>query len=150
MHHLILEAIKMENPLIKSICPECGYEFIGIDLSVPKKPPCPTCQSTPKKFSMRIHDEVKSRQSVRMERLNREKRRAQGKTGSSVKKPMFELFYGDDFSTKRGKYVYKTRSIDRENNLYFESITDKESGDIIHRKEEKLSDHKGHGSAKKT
>jgi hypothetical protein len=38
--------------------------------------------------------------------------------------------------------------IDRDNNRYFEMVTDYESGEIIHHCEEPLSEHQGHGSAK--
>ena len=50
----------MVNTSDKCICTDCGYEFIGIDLSVPKRPPCPMCHSTSKLISINIHDEVKT------------------------------------------------------------------------------------------
>lgn len=39
--------------------------------------------------------------------------------------------------------------VDRENNRYFEKITDKEKNEVIHECDESLSDHFGHGDAKK-
>lgn len=41
------------------------------------------------------------------------------------------------------------RLIDRENNLYHEKVISIDTGEIVHECKEKLSDHSGHGSAKK-
>jgi hypothetical protein len=42
----------------------------------------------------------------------------------------------------------KERVIDREEDFYFERITDLETGEVIHHCEEPLSSHQGHGGAK--
>jgi len=47
------------------------------------------------------------------------------------------------------KVVHRARVIDRDNDSYFEKITDYETGEIIHHCEELLSQHQNHGSAKK-
>ena len=141
----------MGNTSDKCKCTDCGYEFIGIDLGVPKRPSCPMCQSKLKTIEICLHDEVGTpTESFYMEGRSPKKRRAQGKTGKSVKKPIFEYFDGEDYCHDLGKYVNKLRHIDRENDSYIEIVTDKESGRIIHHDEEKLSEHYDHGSAKKT
>ena len=40
------------------------------------------------------------------------------------------------------------RLIDRKNNRYVESVIARGTGEIIHHRDEPLSDHKGHGSDK--
>jgi hypothetical protein len=45
-------------------------------------------------------------------------------------------------------YVHRQRVIDRDNDRYFEKITDYDTGEIIHYCEEPLSQHINHGSAK--
>ena len=47
------------------------------------------------------------------------------------------------------KFVLREEVIDRDKDVYFEKVTDYEDGRTIHHCEERLSEHKGHGSAKK-
>ena len=62
----------------------------------------------------------------------------------------FEIRQGWDFRRNTGDYVWKYRVVDWENNLYAEKIIDLNTGEIIKDEEGLLSDHIGHGSAKKT
>lgn len=63
--------------------------------------------------------------------------------------PHLELFAGD-LGVDRFvfKVVHHQRLIDRDNDVYRETVTDYESGEIIYHCEEPLSEHQGHGSAK--
>ncbi len=45
--------------------------------------------------------------------------------------------------------VHKTRSVDKEKDTYDEVIKEAKAGKVIHKCHEKLSDHIGHGDAKK-
>lgn len=54
-----------------------------------------------------------------------------------------------DYSYSREKHVHKQRVIDRDNDHYFEKVTDYETGEVIHHCEEPLSQHQGHGDAKR-
>lgn len=74
-----------------------------------------------------------------------------GKVKKKVKKRWAREFkFGDDFNWGLGKYVYLNRDIDRENNLYFEVVIDKQTGEILRECLEPLDEHYGHGNAKKT
>ena len=53
------------------------------------------------------------------------------------------------FSHRLGKLVLREQVIDRDNDVYFEKVTEYEDGSVIHHCEERLSEHQGHGSAKK-
>ena len=70
-------------------------------------------------------------------------------TRSGKQKIKIEQLVGDDLHRDSGKWHKKVRVIDRENDRYFEKITDRETGDVIHHCDEPLSKHFGHGSAKK-
>jgi hypothetical protein len=59
-----------------------------------------------------------------------------------------EQVAGDDLFRLTGKWHKLARVIDRENNRYFEEVIDPETGQVIHRCEEPLSEHRGHGSDK--
>ena len=63
-----------------------------------------------------------------------------------VKKPLKEIINGEELNISENKWVQKTRIIDRENDTYYEEVSDQ--GEIIHHCKEKLSEHHGHGSAK--
>jgi hypothetical protein len=52
------------------------------------------------------------------------------------------------YSVNRGKTVLREQVIDRDNDRYFERVTDYDTGEVIHECEEPLSEHRGHGSAK--
>ena len=60
-----------------------------------------------------------------------------------------EITSGDDWHWKTGRWSIIHRVIDRLNDWYVERIVDKETGDIIIDKAHPLSEHRGHGSAKK-
>ena len=64
------------------------------------------------------------------------------------KRPFIEDKAMPSFSHRLGKHVLREQVIDRDNNRYFEKVTDYESGEIIHHNEEPLSEHRGHGTEK--
>lgn len=61
----------------------------------------------------------------------------------------FEHFSGDELYRKIGKWMKKVRRIDRRGDWYSEVVCDPETGEVVHRCEEPLSEHVGHGSAKR-
>jgi hypothetical protein len=56
---------------------------------------------------------------------------------------------GEEFSHEVGKWIHRELRKDRANDLYEETITDIQTGALIYRCREPLSEHQGHGSAKK-
>jgi hypothetical protein len=63
-------------------------------------------------------------------------------------KPYIEGKAGDDRHRNTGKWMHLQRIIDRVGGWYTEVVTDQETGKVVHRCEEPLSEHRGHGSAK--
>lgn len=69
------------------------------------------------------------------------------KPKNGKKKHRYEtLSYAD--KNENGRWVNIRRVFDRENDHYYEIITDEETGKVIHEKDEPLSTHIGHGSEK--
>ena len=66
-----------------------------------------------------------------------------------VKKPIVESIHRLETQVSTGRLVEKSRLIDRENDRYAEHIVDDTTRETIHRSEEPLSEHRGHGSANK-
>jgi len=64
------------------------------------------------------------------------------------KRPSFETVSGDSFHHATGSWNKLSRTIDRRNNQYKEHVVD-ENGRVVRDVEEPLSEHQGHGYAKK-
>jgi hypothetical protein len=71
-------------------------------------------------------------------------------TEEGSRKPAMKFLTGDSFSGKEGVWRNRGYTVDRKNDVYKEIVTDKVTGVIIHKCEEPLSQHRGHGSAKKS
>ncbi|MBI1956302.1 MAG: hypothetical protein HYS38_07900 [Acidobacteria bacterium] len=99
--------------------------------------PCPGCGSTSRLFE-KAHAETISFQG-----LLGMKARKPGR------KPFLEQISGASFSKNAKRWVQRFMRIDRCNNQYQEVVTDPETGTIIHKCEEPLSKHRGHGDARK-
>lgn len=121
------------------ICKICNFEIGEYTEETAKVDKCPKCGS--KEFSclIRINDSLHMQESIR------------GKTNKmpGKKKPYQEFQHGVDYSKTLEKFVNKDRIIDRENDRYYEKVKDPDTGEVLHECQEKLSEHIGHGSAKK-
>jgi len=120
-------------------CQECGA--VIEDYSGPRRKPCPQCGSTCRIFNEELKENIKAYDSLSFKHKNPKK------TGKA--KTLAEGFTGYEFSHRHQKIVAKRRHIDRERDAYREIVTDLETGEIIHQCEEPLSQHMGHGTAKK-
>lgn len=68
---------------------------------------------------------------------------------AGAKAPFIESGDGPDHSRDLGKPVRKRCVIDRERDEYLEHIEDYETGQVLHHCQEPLSEHRGHGDAKR-
>ncbi len=120
-------------------CLKCGEELNESTTIKPiDRDPCPKCNSRSRKVSVLLEGKVSFFSTLKIK----------GKR-KGLRKAFIELIRGHDKSRKLNRYVEKERIIDRENDQYYEKITDPETGEVIHECKEPLSDHFGHGSAKK-
>ena len=107
---------------------------------------CPSCRSSGKaEIRVVVNEEVSIEDRVGGRRRG-EKRKSEV---SGRKRHSSELDFGHEQSRGTGRLVYKSREIDRENDRYHETVRDDETGEIIRDVAERLSDHQGHGSAKR-
>ncbi len=98
---------------------------------------CSKCGSDKKTIRIIVEDEVKLYEQIKI--------KSKGKRGD--RKLNQEHIDGHELSAN-GNVVDKVRIIDNMNDVYFEEIKDLD-GKVIHKCQEKLSEHKGHGNAKK-
>jgi hypothetical protein len=119
-------------------CSECGT-------SVPEPPriedeePCPSCGSLARMFAVAMTDKVEAHDGLAYKARH-------GDIGKA--KPYREAFTGFDYhrDTKQWRQVF--RVVDRERDRYTERIVDA-AGNVIRDVDEPLSQHRGHGAAKR-
>lgn len=118
-------------------CGECGYVIDTTKDEENKKYPCEKCGSTKRNYTAGLFEglQVIDGYEIKGKRPGR-------------KKPFIEEMSRPDYSHNREKLVHKERLIDRDNDKYFERVTDYQTKEVIRECEELLSDHFGHGTAK--
>ena len=98
---------------------------------------CNSCGSDKKTIRLVVEDEIKLYDQIKL--------KSKGKIDGQK---IFQEHIDGHESSANGNIVTKIRTIDNLNDVYFEEIKDMD-GNVIHKSQEKLSEHKGHGSAKK-
>lgn len=124
---------------VATFCAECGIPLNTSEDIPEKRAPCPKCCGTKRTHDLSAHLEG---DSARIGMAFKIKHVGQ-------KKPHIELKTGPSYSHTLGKPVEHDRLIDRANDRYSEKVTNYETGELIHHTDEPLSEHQGHGSAKK-
>ena len=123
-------------------CTQCDHPLPDAstveEAEVLSRTPCPSCGSFGRSLSASQDESITFRDFVGV------KLKRQG-----AKKYAVEDVSKPDLNRDRGKNVHLQRLIDRENDLYHERVTDLESGEIIHEQRQPLSEHRGHGAARK-
>jgi len=126
------------NTGLKLICAGCGVNLDeSPQLPPDERKPCPVCESKNRHISPMINETSGIHEALKLKGKHK-----------NIKSPFIEIFSGEDFFYKLWKWVTKHRLIDRDQDKYYEEVTDPETGKIIHYTNEKLSTHTGHGSAK--
>ena len=123
-------------------CTDCGAKLPDGWVSSADRGPCPECGSQFKTIHLNI-----------VERIGLQIRdwitgKMKDNNFNSKKNPRYEFFEGSDLRKSDGKWMNKSRVIEKNNDKYMEKIVDPETGEVIHLCEEPLSEHFGHGSAK--
>lgn len=126
----------MENEFQESKCKNCKTTLL--ESKNETRTPCPVCGEISREFYRNIEDNI-----VIQDQLNIKGRH------SASKKSFFEERIGADFYIKEIEWHHVVRVIDRDNDKYIETITNPKTGAVIKNTEEPLSEHKGHGSAKR-
>lgn len=119
-------------------CGDCGTSVTQARTAAEAALPCPACGSTRRNIFTEIVESVSLRDGIGV----KAKRVGQ-------KRPFVESLSIPSHSRSLGKFVHHERLIDRDKNLYYEKVSDYESGAVIHEHKEPLSEHVGHGSDKK-
>jgi hypothetical protein len=124
-------------------CPK-GHRILDESSSTPvqKRTPCPECGSTARRFEQEIKATSTALSGIR-------RKARTGQAGQPGSKPWLKMMSEPSWSYDRKKWVHREKTEDSRNNWYTETVTDPDTGEIIHHHEEPLKEHRGHGSAKK-
>ncbi len=104
--------------------------------------PCPSCGDLGREIAV-VHTEgleIHDGYSLRKEDPSR----------SRKKRVRMESFSKLEVFHREGRLVRKERLIDRDADRYREMVVDPVTGEVIHHTDEPLSNHRGHGSARRT
>ena len=120
-------------------CGDCGL-LLDEDPSAPPetRSPCPACGSMKRSIHVTIHDTITIRGKLGMKGRH-----------ASGGKPFIEQVQGADLHRDTGTWRDLSRVIDKENDVYHEVIKDPTTGEVLHECKEPLSEHRGHGAAKR-
>ena len=118
-------------------CADCGASIDLSNTAPYARTPCNACGSIKRVLHVNVIEKIQAIDGYALK----------GKRPGR-KKPFIEERSLPDYSRSRDKFVHLQRTIDRDNDLYSEKVTDYQTGELIHKCEEPLSQHQGHGSAK--
>jgi hypothetical protein len=120
-----------------STCSGCGAPTWDDD---PKqRVPCPACGSTARAMGVSVSMNASTAVYLKTRSLHR----------NGGRKVVREETVGDDFHRATKKWNLMRRLIDWANDWYEETFRDRDTGEILHHQAHRLSEHRGHGSAKK-
>lgn len=123
----------MDEPEVTYKCHDCGKQLSPIER------PCSLCGSMKRDIAMKITETLTIHEQLKATT----KKKINGKNKiTNIQK------VGDSYFKKTGRWHSLVRVIDKVKDRYYELIKDKETGKVIMKKEGKLSDHQGYGSAK--
>jgi hypothetical protein len=114
-------------------CSNCGRSLeVADELPSSIRHPCPDCGSTTRTAHGSITERLSLVDHMKMHFKHRE-------GGNKVVR---EEYAGDDLYRKTGKWSIMHRLIDRANNWYEETFRDRETGEVIDKKAEPLTEHR--------
>ena len=113
-------------------------EACGTALRPESTGPCPRCGEKVSRIGVNIGDSLEFHDSVAGV--------VKDPSLSSKQRDRIRFLSGDDPRRSQGDWVEKERLIDRNSDRYYERVIDKTTGAILHETDERLSDHKRHGS----
>jgi DNA-directed RNA polymerase subunit RPC12/RpoP len=118
-------------------CGDCGQQIPGArpDDPVERRSACPACGSVRRLVNVYVHDEVTFHSDLKL---------VKHRPGDKRSRPAQEQLSGDVLSAD-GTWRSRTRVIDRENDMYRETVLNPD-GTIAHHQEHALTEHTRHGS----
>jgi hypothetical protein len=123
-------------------CNNCGAALAEeVSVADPRQP-CPVCGSTARRFDVAVVEKCEVEAFLGMEGRRAGLSRQKGWFIRSFTRLAPQVSRG-------GALAYLTRIFDRDADRYVETVTMRETGEVVHSCDEPLSAHQGHGSARR-
>ncbi len=121
-------------------CASCGQRLptSHANSAPADRQPCPGCGSLARNVALQLTGELPVRSGLRL------KQRRPGTKGWVL----HALLHMPGIQGSTGRPNRLTRIIDKLTDTYEESVTDDETGRVLHRQSHRLSEHRGHGDDK--
>lgn len=126
----------------KIYCLECGAKLDNSFLESENRKPCPECGSKKRDIKLNVHENISTHESVGIKGKSPEYK-------SKNHKYAIEIKMEDSYRRDSKEWCDLEQVYDRKNDYHKEKIIGQKTGTVYKNKEGKLSDHHGHGSAKK-
>ncbi|MEN3974782.1 hypothetical protein [Emcibacter sp. SYSU 3D8] len=124
-------------------CGGCGVQLnTPAEMTGASRPPCPECGSSSRVFDDTVVETIEMLDSWSM------KHRRPGERQGKKKSAIAESFDGWEYNRDENDWVRVSRSVDRLNDWYRETITTRD-GRILRDVSEPLSQHRGRGAARR-
>ena len=127
-----------QQPSTTVSCSNCGAP-VPEPGRIEDQKPCLSCGLTARTFAVTLTDKAEAYDSLATKARH-------GDVGKA--KPYREAFMGFDFHRDSKGWRQVSRVVDREGDRYTERIVDA-AGNVVRDIDEPLSDHRGHGTAKR-
>ena len=121
-------------------CRDCGADLPS-ELAGLEDRQCTECGSRRLVVHLTFAEEIQVRDGLRG--------RVKDTRYNSKKNPRVKFEVGASYSHKAKKWMHRERLVDRVHDRYREVVSDPETGQVVHRCEEPLSKHRGHGDDKR-
>ena len=135
--------LQMADEVTVVACGQCGKVLDEpSDTPVEKRSPCPDCGFTGRHFKKEISYTLTARSGLRGKARS-------GEAGKPGGKPWLTFMSEPSWSHSAEKWMHREKSENRRDDRYTEVVRDPETGEIVHEADEPLTEHRGHGSAKR-
>lgn len=124
----------MVDPMVYCGNPKCG-QAIPVDA---EGTPCAACGSTSRLRKVALEGSVTPQATLGYKARH-----------AGMQRPFVEGITGASWSRKFERWMQRLMHIDRERDTYEEKVTEPTTGQVIHHSAEPLSQHRGHGSARR-
>ncbi len=124
-------------------CGKCGKQ-LDESASTPAadRVPCPNYGSKDRKFGVEINSVAEVKAGMRAKARS-------GQVGKPGGKPWLTTMSEPSWSRDRKKWMHRQKTENRRDDQYMEVVWDPDTGEIVHQCDEPLSEHRGHGSARR-
>jgi len=137
-------------------CSKCGHDLT----SVPEGEPCPRCghpyrtegivsSTTAKGTASSSRTVGKTLSATAKGRAGARAKARSGEAGKPGGKPWLTTMSEPSWSHDRQKWLHREKTENRRDNRYTEVVRDPDTGEIVHEVDEPLTEHRGHGSARR-